>query len=113
MKTHDDVPKHLLAYPRYQKDTFPLNLELVKHVEDIATKKGITPSQLAINWARAIGRKTGITIIPIPGATTAPRVDENSKLVDLSDAELDELNTILEKIQVVGSRYPAYIPMDG
>ncbi|KAM0806951.1 putative NADP-dependent oxidoreductase domain-containing protein [Seiridium cardinale] len=113
IKSVDDLPQHLRAYPRFQKDVFPLNLELVKHIEVIAAKKGIKPAQLAINWVRAVAKKTGALIIPIPGATTVARVDENSKVIDLTDEEVAELDSILKKIEVVGARYPPYIPIEG
>lgn len=54
-----------------------------------------------------------MTATPIPGATTVARVEENSKVVDLTDEELDDLTSILKKIEVVGARYPDFIPSDG
>lgn len=113
LKTYDDIPEYLRIYPRYQPDTFPINLELVKHVETIASKKGVKPSQLAINWVRFAAKKAGITAIPIPGATTVPRIEENSKVVDLNDDEYAELDAILQKIEIAGARYPDFIPSDG
>jgi pyridoxine 4-dehydrogenase len=113
IKTYEDIPEHVRIYPRYQKDTFPINLELVKHIETIASKKGITSAQLAINWVRAAAKKANIVAIPIPGATTIARVNENSKLIDLADDEFADLDAILQKIEVAGARYPPFIPMDG
>jgi pyridoxine 4-dehydrogenase len=50
------------------------------------------------------------TIIPIPGSTRAERVAENAVEVDLTDAEMDEIDEILAKFEVKGERYPASIP---
>lgn len=113
IKTVDDIPQNLRIYPRYQPDVFPINLELVKHIETIAAKKNITPAQLSINWVRAAGARAGITAIPIPGATKISRVHENSTLVEIADDEYSELEAILKKIDIVGARYPDFIPMDG
>ncbi|KAI1855494.1 hypothetical protein JX265_004577 [Neoarthrinium moseri] len=115
IKSLDDLPADdmLRHYPRFQPDVFPINLEVVKHVESIAQKKGCKPSQLAINWTRAVAKKHGASVIPIPGATTAERVDENAKVVELTDEELAELDAILSKFEIQGSRYPDYVPVDG
>jgi len=101
-------------YPRFQPDTFPLNLKLVDQVKVLAKKHGCTPAQLAINWVRAIAKRPGMpTIIPIPGATTAARVEENSVVFDLSDEEMKEIDDTLAQIEVHGARYPPFVPMEG
>jgi pyridoxine 4-dehydrogenase len=93
--------------PRFQPDTFDINLELVRQVESIAARKGCTPGQLAIGWCIALSRRPGMpTIIPIPGATTAERVRENATLVEVTDAEMAEIDVVLKKFPVVGGRYP-------
>ena len=47
-------------------------------------------------------------IIPIPGATKEERVRENAGAVEvnLSRVEMEEINRLLEKHEVVGERYP-------
>lgn len=95
-------------FPRFQKDNFDINVQLVEIVEEIAKKKGCTPAQLAINWTRALSRRPGMpTIIPIPGATTVARVEENSKLIDITDEEMAQIDAILAKFTPAGERYPA------
>ena len=101
-KKFEDIPKDSLLlqinFPRFQKENFEINVQLVEKVEEIAKKKGCTPAQLAINWTRAISRRPGMpTIIPIPGATTAARVEENSKLIDITDEEFAQIDAILAK----------------
>lgn len=51
-------------------------------------------------------------IIPIPGATTIARVEENSKVVDLTDDEMAQIDATLAKVTPAGSRYPDNIPVD-
>jgi len=115
IKSIDDLPEDsmLRGYPRFQPDTFPINIELVKQVETIASRKGCTPAQLAISWVRCLSKKPGMpTFIPIPGATTEERVKENAQFFELTDGEMAELDEILAKFPVVGDRYPDYIPVD-
>jgi len=45
-------------------------------------------------------------IIPLPGATSVPRVVENSKKVLLSSEEMDAIDKILAKFPVQGHRWP-------
>jgi pyridoxine 4-dehydrogenase len=116
VKSLDDIPKDsmLRHFPRFQPENFAINLQLVEQVERTAAKKGCTPAQLAINWVVAISKRPGMpTIIPIPGATTAERVDENTKLIDISEEELAEIDAILAKFTTAGERYPDHIPMNG
>ncbi|KAI1329934.1 voltage-gated shaker-like K+ channel, subunit [Xylariaceae sp. FL0255] len=113
LRTIDDVPVHLRHWPRFQAESFDVNLQLVHKVEELAKAKGCTLSQLAINWVRALSKRPGMpTIIPIPGATTSERVVENSKLVDISDEEMAQIDDILSKFTTVGERYPEGIPVN-
>ncbi|GJC99627.1 aldo/keto reductase [Colletotrichum higginsianum] len=105
---HDDMRRHM---PRFQPDTFGINIKLVEQVETLARKKGVTPAQLAIGWTVALSRRPGIPmIIPIPGATTADRVNENAKLVELTDEEMAEIDATLAKFEVVGAATLRVLP---
>ncbi|PKS10544.1 hypothetical protein jhhlp_002298 [Lomentospora prolificans] len=109
IKSPEDIPEGDFRrfLPRFQPDTFAINLELVRQVEKLANKKQCTLSQLAIGWCLALSRRPNMpTIIPIPGATTEDRVNENSKIVELTDEEMAEIDAILAKFEVVGDRYP-------
>ena len=115
LKKFEDIPEDSLLrqfnFPRFSKENFPINLQLVDKVEEIAKQKGCTPAQLAINWTRALSKRPKMpTIIPIPGATTAARVEENSKVVDITDEEMAQIDTILAKFTPAGGRYPDVIP---
>jgi pyridoxine 4-dehydrogenase len=109
IRKFEDLPEDsaFRHFPRFQPGNFEINLQLVEQVEKMAEKKGCTPAQLAINWTRALSRRPGMpTIIPLPGATTAARVEENSKLIDLTDEEMAQIDEILAKFTPAGARYP-------
>lgn len=82
-------------------------MHLVHEVERIAERKGCSVGQIALAWVKYHSGKPGFpTIIPIPGATTSTRIEENMKDVELTAAEFKELNEAVAKFEVVGSRYP-------
>jgi pyridoxine 4-dehydrogenase len=114
-KKWDDIPDgdFRRTHPRFQPGNFEVNLELVSQVEALAKKKGCTPSQLAIGWVLGLQRRPGMpTIIPIPGATTVERVEENSKVVGLTDEEMAEIDSTLAKFEIQGGRYPDHAPVN-
>jgi len=41
--------------PRFSEENFPKNLQLVDTINEIAKKKGVTPSQLTLAWILAQG----------------------------------------------------------
>lgn len=115
IKSIDDLPEGDMRrhFPRFQPEAFAVNLQLVGQVEALAAKKGCTPAQLAIAWCRALSRRPGMpTIIPIPGATTVERVEENATPVELTDGEMAEIDETLARFEVAGTRYPAGAPID-
>ncbi|KAJ0109566.1 hypothetical protein J7T55_014128 [Diaporthe amygdali] len=103
VRTLDDLPADDFRrhYPRFQPGNFEKNVKLAARVEQVAKKKGCTSAQVAIAWVRAQG------VLPIPGATKPPRVIENCKIVELTDAELAELEQAVRLTEVSGDRYPA------
>lgn len=97
----------LQHYPRFQPDVFDENIKLLRAVESIAEGKSATPAQIALGWILAQSGAKGMpTIIPIPGATTSARVEENSKPAKLGEEDMKALDDILKKFPVVGHRYP-------
>jgi pyridoxine 4-dehydrogenase len=115
VKSLEDIPENDMRrrLPRFQTEAFDINLQLKKQIDDMAQKKGCTTAQLAIGWTRALSRRPGMpVIIPIPGASTAERVQENSTEVDLTDAEMAEIDLTLAKFEVQGTRYPPGYPVD-
>ena len=115
IKTLDNIPKDDIRrqYPRFQPDTFEINVKLAGQVRDLAAKKSCSPAQLALSWCTALSRRPGMpVIIPIPGATTAERVAENSVQFELTDEDMDSIDEILAVAKVVGGRYPSDVPIN-
>ncbi|KAL2131152.1 hypothetical protein VTI74DRAFT_5463 [Chaetomium olivicolor] len=113
LRSPSDIPPFLRQFPRFYPENFSVNLELFKHVNELAQKKGCTPAQLAISWTRCLSRRPGMpTIIPIPGSTKAERVAENAVHVELTDEEMDAIDEILAKFEVKGARYAEGVPVN-
>jgi len=114
----EDIPEgdFRRTLPRFNKENFNHNLELVSELHKIANQKGCTPAQLAINWVKQLSKKDGnVEIIPIPGASKDERVLENAKEITFSGDELAEIDSILRRFEVKGDRYggPAKAHMEG
>jgi pyridoxine 4-dehydrogenase len=110
IKSFDDIPDgaFIKYLPRFQPDVFDENMKLVKQVEDMAAKKGATASQIALGWVQAHNGKKGLPqILPIPGATTTERIEQNMKPAELSEEDMETLAEILKKFPVQGERYMA------
>jgi aryl-alcohol dehydrogenase-like predicted oxidoreductase len=90
--------------PRFQGDNFEENLELVRHIEQLAEMKGCLPSQLALAWVLA----QGDDIVPIPGTTSQPHLEENLTALEIkfTPEELARIDEIAPKGVAVGDRYP-------
>jgi len=89
--------------PRFQGENFGKNLELVDRVEEMAGRKGCTPAQLALAWVLA----QGPDVVPIPGTRRRSRLEENAGALGivLSDEDLAEIDEIIPRDMVVGTRY--------
>ena len=91
----------------------PGDNELVDQVHKIARKKGCSSAQLALAWVRSVSKRPNMpVIIPIPGATKSSRVQENSKAIELGDAEVKELDQLLAEFTIAGTRYPQGVPTE-
>lgn len=86
-------------FARFQKEVFEQNTKLAKAVEEIAKRKGMKSSQVAIAWVVRQGA------IPIPGSSNAERVAQNSRNVSLTDDDVTELQKATETFPVAGERY--------
>ncbi|GAA5233600.1 aldo/keto reductase [Verticiella sediminum] len=89
--------------PRFDVQNRLANQPLVEAIGSIAEKKGITRAQLALAWLLA--RKPWI--VPIPGTTRLPRLQENlgAAKITLDDEDLKEIETAVSRIDLVGERY--------
>ncbi|KAF3930429.1 hypothetical protein ABW20_dc0102412 [Dactylellina cionopaga] len=110
LRSPDDIPEGDLRrhFDRFQPENFGKNLELVKSIEKIAQKKGVTPAQLALAWVVQQGDKHGVTIIPIFGATKEEQVVENLQETSLSAEELEDIDNVLKSMKPIGGRYNAH-----
>src|SRR5213082_2485274 len=88
--------------PRFQGDNFRKNLELVGRVNQVAAEKGVTPAQLALAWLLAQGED----VVPIPGTTSAKRLEENTAAAGiwLSPADLDRIKAAVPREAWAGDR---------
>ena len=96
----DDFRKH---HPRFQRDNFARNLELVDRVRELADEKGVTASQLALAWVLA----QGDDVVPIPGTKRVAYLEENAAAaqVELDDTDLARLAEVAPQGAAVGDRY--------
>lgn len=86
--------------PRLHPENYAANQSLLRPVEEIAEKRGVSTSQVALAWLLARG------VVPIPGSTKLERVRENAAAttVALSADDLDVLDTLIDA-GVAGRRY--------
>jgi aryl-alcohol dehydrogenase-like predicted oxidoreductase len=89
--------------PRLAPENLKANQAFVDLLEQVAKRKNATPAQIALAWILA--QKPWI--VPIPGTTKLHRMSENlgALNVELSSAELSEINTASSNIKVQGDRY--------
>ena len=68
------------------------NFAIAEVVQEVATKRGVTPSQVAINWVRQQSNQ----MIPILGARTEAQIKDNLESLSftLSDVELARLDDV-------------------
>ena len=108
IKKPEDIPENDMRrhLERFYPENFDKNLKLVEELEKIAAKKGCKPGQIGLAWVKAQGRKKGMpTIIPIPGATTVERIEENMVDVGLSEGDLREIDAMIGSVPISGDRY--------
>ncbi|KAK1371074.1 putative perakine reductase [Heracleum sosnowskyi] len=93
-----DFRKHL---PRFQAENLEHNQNLFDRVNEIALKKGCTPSQLALAWVQ----HQGTDVCPIPGTTKIENLNQNigALHVKLTTEEMAELESIADSVR--GDRY--------
>jgi len=103
-KTNFDSNDFRAILPRFTAEARKANRVLIDLLGRIAGEKQATPAQIALAWLLAQKE----WIVPIPGTTELSRLEENIGAldVDLTDADLHEINSAAAKIQVQGARYP-------
>jgi aryl-alcohol dehydrogenase-like predicted oxidoreductase len=90
--------------PRFTQEALKANQALIDLLGSIAKRKKATPAQIALAWLLA--QKPWM--VPIPGTTKLNRLEENmgAAAVDLTPADLSEIDSAASMIKVEGARYP-------
>jgi aryl-alcohol dehydrogenase-like predicted oxidoreductase len=93
--------------PRFTPEARKANQALVDLLRNIAEQKKATPAQIALAWLLA--QKPWI--VPIPGTTKLARLEENlgAIAVELTSADLREIDSAAAKITLQGDRYPEHL----
>lgn len=96
--------------PRFQGENFQKNLRLVARVQEIAARRNVTPSQLALAWLLA----QGDDLVPIPGTKRRKYLEENAAAVaiGLDQDDLDRLDEAVPRAATAGQRYPDMSAVD-
>lgn len=93
-----------LVMPRFSKENFPKNIELVNSLQGIAERNRCTIAQLVLAWLLA----QGDDVFPIPGTNKLKYLEENAgglKVV-LGEDEVKEVRALVNEAasKVAGSR---------
>ncbi|XP_030973488.1 probable aldo-keto reductase 2 isoform X1 [Quercus lobata] len=98
--TDDDFRKFL---PRFQPENLEHNKTIFERVNEMAARKGCTPSQLALAWVHHQGKD----VCPIPGTTKIENFNQNigALSVKLTPEEMVELESFAAEDVVKGDRY--------
>jgi aryl-alcohol dehydrogenase-like predicted oxidoreductase len=90
--------------PRFTPEARKANQALVDLLGEVARRKNATPAQIALAWILA--QKPWI--VPIPGTTKLPRLEENlgAASVQLTPEDLHAIAAAAARIQIEGARYP-------
>jgi aryl-alcohol dehydrogenase-like predicted oxidoreductase len=96
-----------LTQPRFSEEARGVNKALVDVIARIAAQKRVTSAQIALAWLLA--QKPWI--VPIPGTTKLHRLEENlvAADIDLTAADLREIDAALAAITIQGERYAAWM----
>jgi len=95
------------SIPRFTPEARIANQALVDLLGTIGKTKNATPAQIALAWLL----KQKPWIVPIPGTTKLARLEENigAASVELSAADLREIERAAAQIHVQGERYPTHL----
>ena len=105
--THFDANDFRANMPRFSAEAREANQKLIDVLTRLAKEFMATPAQLALAWLLA--QKPWI--VPIPGTTRVPRLEENlgSIALELSEPQLREIEEAASAVAVQGARYPAHL----
>ncbi|KAG6902935.1 hypothetical protein C0995_009327 [Termitomyces sp. Mi166 len=91
-----------LTRPKFSAENFPKNLKVVDELQKIASKRGVTSSQITLAWILA----EHPNFVPIPGSRNVNRLEENahSAEITLSKEDVDAIRAVVESAEIVGGR---------
>ena len=91
--------------PRFQGENLTRNLKTVEALHALAERKSCSPTQLALAWVLARGQD----VLALVGMSRRTRIAENLAALDinLTDAELSELDRAFAPGAFAGDRYTA------
>ena len=106
-KTTFDATDFRNVVPRFTEENRKANLAFVEWLKTFAEQKQATPAQVALAWLLA----QRPWIVPIPGTTKRPRLEENlgAAQVRLTGEDLREIDRAASQIEVHGARYPEHL----
>jgi aryl-alcohol dehydrogenase-like predicted oxidoreductase len=89
--------------PRFKKENFNKNLELLDRYTAIAREVGCSPAQLALAWIKS----RGDFIVPIPGTRSVSHMHENlnADRIQLDTRIVNQLDALINQNTVHGARY--------
>ena len=88
-RRHDDVVDYCAREGITFVPFYPLHVDGVRRLDEIAGRHGATPAQIALAWLL----KRSPTMLPIPGTLSLEHVEENlgALEIELTDAEFESL----------------------
>src|ERR1700674_170862 len=89
--------------PRYQGANFDANMRAAAAVRELASRKGVTPGQIALAWLL----HKGSDVVPIPGTKRRRYLEENvgAAALTLTSEDMAALDAALSPEKVAGPRY--------
>ncbi|XP_057783711.1 auxin-induced protein PCNT115-like [Salvia miltiorrhiza] len=83
-------------FPRFKAENLEANKVVYEKISEMATRKGCTPSQLALAWVH----HQGDDVCPIPGTTKINNFNENigALTVKLTPEEMTELSSLADMV---------------
>ncbi|TGL60467.1 aldo/keto reductase [Leptospira sarikeiensis] len=103
IKTPNDLDENDFrkTLPKFQGEQFYKNIELVNEIQNLASQKKITASQLALAWV------VSKNVVSIPGTKRIKYLEENiaAANISLTKEELDKLESIIPLELSTGNRY--------
>ncbi|PWY83694.1 aldo-keto reductase [Aspergillus sclerotioniger CBS 115572] len=91
--------------PRFSKENFHKNVEIVRRFEEVARRKGCSVGQLTLAWVAGLFELS----FPIPGTTKEANLVENlgSLAIELTEEEQAAVQAVVDEAVVHGDRHPS------